>query len=45
MAAAASTSAALSDVTRRGVLEQLLRADATITELVDQFRMTLTGMK
>jgi DNA-binding transcriptional ArsR family regulator len=37
--------AALSDVTRRGVLEQLARADASITELADQFDMTLTGMK
>jgi DNA-binding transcriptional ArsR family regulator len=37
--------AALSDVTRRGVLEQLARADASITELADRFRMTLTGMK
>ena len=36
---------ALSDVTRRGVLEQLCRADASITELADKFRMTLTGMK
>lgn len=37
--------AALSDVTRRGVLEQLVRADASITELADKFHMTLTGMK
>lgn len=37
--------AALSDATRRGVLEQLGRGDASITELADQFRMTLTGMK
>ncbi len=37
--------AALSDATRRGVLEQLGRADASITELADQFHMTLTGMK
>lgn len=37
--------AALSDVTRRGVLEQLVRADASITELADKFRMSLTGMK
>jgi len=40
-----ATFAALSDVTRRGVLEQLVRADASITELADKFRMTLTGMK
>ena len=37
--------AALSDVTRRGVLEQLENADASITELADKFHMTLTGMK
>ena len=37
--------AALSDSTRRGVLEQLGRADASITELADRFHMTLTGMK
>src|SRR5262245_48128630 len=36
---------ALSDVTRRGVLEQLVRADASITELAEKFDMTLTGMK
>src|ERR1043166_4712611 len=40
-----SSFAALSDVTRRGVLEQLGRADASITELADKFHMTLTGMK
>src|SRR5881394_2870968 len=37
--------AAISDATRRGVLEQLGRADASITDLADQFDMTLTGMK
>ncbi|HZX91903.1 MAG TPA: helix-turn-helix domain-containing protein [Rudaea sp.] len=37
--------AALSDVTRRGVLEQLGRADASITQLAEKFHMTLTGMK
>ena len=37
--------AALSDATRRGVLEQLGRTDASITELADKFHMTLTGMK
>ena len=37
--------AALSDVTRRGVLEQLGRADASITDLAAKFHMTLTGMK
>ena len=36
---------ALSDATRRGVLEQLGRADASITELAGKFHMTLTGMK
>jgi DNA-binding transcriptional ArsR family regulator len=37
--------AALSDATRRGVLEQLGRTDASITDLADKFHMTLTGMK
>jgi DNA-binding transcriptional ArsR family regulator len=37
--------AALSDVTRRGVLEQLARADSSITDLAERFQMTLTGMK
>jgi len=37
--------AALSDATRRGVLEQLGRADASITDLANRFDMTLTGMK
>jgi len=37
--------AALSDATRRGVLVQLGRADASITDLADKFHMTLTGMK
>ena len=37
--------AALSDATRRGVLEQLGRKDASITELAEKFHMTLTGMK
>ena len=37
--------AALSDATRRGVLEQLGRADASITDLAETFHMTLTGMK
>src|ERR1700743_1495368 len=37
--------AALSDATRRGVLEQLGRGDASITELAGKFHMTLTGMK
>ena len=37
--------AALSDATRRGVLEQLGRAEASITDLAEKFSMTLTGMK
>jgi DNA-binding transcriptional ArsR family regulator len=37
--------AALSDATRRGVLEQLWRNDASITDLADKFHMSLTGMK
>ena len=40
-----STFAALSDVTRRGVLEQLGRAHASISELAQRFQMSLTGMK
>ena len=36
---------ALADSTRRGVLEQLGRSEASITELADRFHMTLTGMK
>jgi DNA-binding transcriptional ArsR family regulator len=36
---------AISDATRRGVLEQLGRADASITALAERFHMTLTGMK
>ena len=37
--------AALSDATRRGILERLVRADASITELAENFQMTLTGMR
>lgn len=37
--------AALADATRRGVLEQLSRGNASITDLADRFDMTLTGMK
>src|SRR3954468_7480679 len=36
---------ALADSTRRGVLEQLGRSDASITDLANRFHMTLTGMK
>jgi DNA-binding transcriptional ArsR family regulator len=37
--------AALADATRRGVLEQLMRSDASITDLAQKFHLTLTGMK
>ena len=37
--------AALSDATRRGVLERLGRGDASITDLAEKFDITLTGMK
>jgi DNA-binding transcriptional ArsR family regulator len=37
--------AALADSTRRGVLEQLGRSEASITNLADLFQMTPTGMK
>src|SRR5512147_2419918 len=37
--------AALSDATRRGVLSQLGRGDASISDLAEKFHMTLTGMK
>ncbi len=40
-----SSFGALSDATRRGVLEQLGRADTSITALAERFQMTLTGMK
>jgi DNA-binding transcriptional ArsR family regulator len=36
--------AALSDATRRGIIDQLGRADASITSLANTFQMTLTGM-
>ena len=36
--------AALSDATRRGVLEQLGRSDASITDLAQKFHITLAGM-
>jgi DNA-binding transcriptional ArsR family regulator len=36
---------ALSDATRRGVLERLGRGDASITDLAGAFHMTLTGMR
>jgi len=37
--------AALSDATRRGVIDQLGRAEASISSLAEKFQMTLTGMK
>ncbi|HKD65809.1 MAG TPA: metalloregulator ArsR/SmtB family transcription factor [Candidatus Binataceae bacterium] len=37
--------AALSDATRRGILERLGRGDASISDLASKFEMTLTGMK
>ncbi len=37
--------AALADATRRGVLEQLGREQASISDLAERFDMTLTGMK
>ncbi len=40
-----ATFAAISDATRRGVLDRLGRSDASITELAELFAMTLTGMK
>ena len=40
-----SSFAALADATRRGVLNRLVRGDASITELAAKFDMTLTGMK
>jgi DNA-binding transcriptional ArsR family regulator len=36
--------AALADPTRRGIIDQLGRADASITNLAETFQMTLTGM-
>ena len=36
---------AISDATRRGILEALSRGDASISDLASGFGMTLTGMK
>ena len=36
---------ALSDATRRGILERLGCADASVTDLAERFHLTLTGMK
>ncbi|MGC4087117.1 MAG: metalloregulator ArsR/SmtB family transcription factor [Polyangiaceae bacterium] len=40
-----ATFGALSDATRRGILERLGQGKASISELADSFEMTLTGMK
>jgi DNA-binding transcriptional ArsR family regulator len=37
--------AAVADSTRRGILRQLGRGDASISDLAASFEMTLTGMK
>jgi len=37
--------AALSDQTRRGILERLGRGEASITDLASKFEMSLTGIK
>ena len=37
--------AALADVTRRGVLEQLRCSETSITDLANRFHMTATGMR
>ena len=37
--------AAISDPTRRGILDRLGHADASISDLAARFGMTLTGMK
>ncbi|KUR74185.1 helix-turn-helix transcriptional regulator [Novosphingobium sp. FSW06-99] len=39
------TFAALSDATRRGIIDRLGQGDTSITGLADTFQMTLTGMK
>lgn len=40
-----ATFAALSDATRRGVIERLWHGDASITELAERFHMSATGMR
>ncbi len=37
--------AALADPTRRGIIERLGRGNAAISELAEDFEMTLTGIK
>lgn len=44
-AAVGATFSALSDATRRGILEQLGRREASISDLADRFGITLTGIK
>jgi DNA-binding transcriptional ArsR family regulator len=39
------TFGALADPTRRGILEHLVRRDATISDLAVKFELTLTGIK
>jgi DNA-binding transcriptional ArsR family regulator len=39
------TFAAVSDPTRRGILQRLGRGDASISDLAGSFAMTLTGIK
>ena len=36
---------ALSDPTRRGILDRVARGDATISDLASEFEMTLTGVR
>jgi DNA-binding transcriptional ArsR family regulator len=36
---------ALSDATRRGILERIGRKDSSISDLAERFGMTLTGIK
>ena len=36
---------ALSDQTRRGILERLAKGPASISDLAERFEMTLTGLK
>jgi DNA-binding transcriptional ArsR family regulator len=40
-----SSFAALSDRTRRGILERLGRGDASVSDLAANFEMSLTGIK
>lgn len=40
-----STFAALSDPTRRGILERLGHGEASVSDLAERFKMTLTGVR